>query len=46
MGQKNTEICDISGLPNQTKQYHKRIFEFSQTEEGTEFVLQLKALYS
>lgn len=44
-GQKNTEICDISGLKS-NEAISQRIFEFSQTEEGTEFVLQLKALYS
>lgn len=39
----NTVVCDISGLraPDAIAQ---KIFEFSQTEEGQDFVLQLRAL--
>lgn len=44
-GAKNTVICDISGLKSH-EAISQRIFEFSQTEEGTEFLVQLKALYS
>lgn len=42
-GNKNTVICDISGLKSNDA-IAQRLFEFSQTEEGEEFVVQLKAL--
>jgi hypothetical protein len=42
-GSKNTVICDISGLVS-PEAISQKIFEFSQTEEGTEFLVQLKAL--
>jgi hypothetical protein len=38
-------ICDISGLKSQSS-IHNKLVEFSQTEEGEEFVQQLKALYN
>lgn len=44
-GQKNTEICDISGLKTNDA-ISQRLFEFSQTEAGEEFKVQLIALYS
>lgn len=44
-GSKNTKICDISGLKS-ADAICQRIFEFSQSEEGSEFLIQLKALYS
>lgn len=40
-----TEICDISGLRSRDA-ILDRIFEFSQTEEGSDFLLQLKALFN
>lgn len=43
-GSGNTEICDISGLKS-TEAISQRVFEFSQTEAGQEFLIQLKALY-
>lgn len=39
-----TVICDISGLKSQ-EAIAERLLEFSQSEEGAEFVVQLKALY-
>lgn len=44
-GTKNTEICDISGLKS-SEAIEQRLFEYSQTKEGSEFPIQLKALYS
>lgn len=44
-GERNTEVCDISGLRS-SEAICDRIFEFSQTAEGEEFVIQLKAIYS
>lgn len=41
----NSPICDISGLKS-NEAIADRLFEFSQTEEGEEFVIQLKALYN
>ncbi len=41
----NSEICDISGLRN-PEAIAQRLFEFSQSEEGEEFSIQLKSLYS
>lgn len=38
-------ICDISGLKSQSS-IHNRLVEFSQSEDGEEFVQQLKALYN
>ena len=43
-GSGNTEICDISGLKS-PEAISQRVFEFSQTEEGQDFLIQLKALY-
>lgn len=43
-GTQNTVICDISGLRS-SEAIAQAIFEFSQTAEGEEFVIQLKALY-
>lgn len=43
-GKNNTVICDISGLRS-TEAISNRLFEFSQTEEGEEFVIMLKALF-
>jgi hypothetical protein len=42
-GSKGTVICDISGLKSQ-EAIAKKIFEYSQTDEGSEFLMQLKAL--
>lgn len=39
----NTVICDISGLKGQ-EAIAQALFEFSKTEAGEEFVLQLKAI--
>lgn len=44
-GSKNTKVCDISGLTSPDA-ICQRIFEYSQAEEGSEFLTQLKALYS
>jgi len=44
-GSSNTEICDISGLKSNAA-ISERLFEFSQSEEGEEFLIQLKALYN
>lgn len=43
-GSNNTEICDISGLKS-NEAIGQRLFEFSQTELGEEFLIQLKALF-
>jgi hypothetical protein len=40
-----TVICDISGLKSHAA-ISERLFEFSQEEDGEEFEIQLKALYS
>lgn len=40
----NGEICDISGLKSNDA-IAERLFDYSQTTEGDEFVIQLKALY-
>jgi hypothetical protein len=37
-------ICDISGLKS-SEVIAQRIYEFSQMEEGAEFLIQLKAIY-
>lgn len=42
-GSNNTVICDISGLKS-AEAISQRLFEFSQSEEGEEFVIQLKAI--
>lgn len=42
-GSKNTVICDISGLKSHDA-IAQKVYEFSQTEEGQEFLTQLKAL--
>lgn len=39
------EICDISGLRS-SEAICERILEYSQLEDGAEFAIQLKALYS
>lgn len=44
-GESGTEICDISGLKS-PEAIGERLFEFSQTEEGDEFLIQLKSLFS
>jgi len=44
-GNSNNPICDISGLTS-SEAISERLFEFSQTEEGAEFVIQLKAIYN
>lgn len=44
-GTKNIEICDISGLKS-NEAISQKLFEFSQSEQGAEFLIQLKALYS
>jgi hypothetical protein len=40
-GVNHAEVCDISGLVS-PEAISQRIFEFSQTEDGTEFLVQLK----
>lgn len=44
-GSNNSAICDISGLKS-SDAIAQRLFEFSQSEEGEEFVIQLKALFN
>lgn len=44
-GSSNTEICDISGLKS-LESIGERLFEFSQSEEGAEFLIQLKSIFS
>lgn len=44
-GKNNTEICDISGLKS-NEAISDRLFEFSQSEDGEEFLIQLKAFYN
>ncbi len=44
-GSKNTVICDISGLQS-FESISQKLFEFSQTEEGADFLIQLKAIYN
>lgn len=39
----NTVICDISGLKN-NEAISQALFDFSKTEDGEEFVIQLKAI--
>lgn len=43
--QNGKEICDISGLKSNDA-IGEKIFEFSQLEDGQEFTIQLKALFS
>ena len=43
--QNGKEICDISGLKSNDA-IGEKIFEFSQLEDGQEFVIQLRALFS
>jgi hypothetical protein len=43
-GTHNSVICDISGLRS-PEAIAQALFEFSQTQEGEEFAIQLKALY-
>jgi hypothetical protein len=40
----NNVICDISGLRS-NEAIGEKLFEFSQLEDGQEFVIQLKAIY-
>lgn len=42
-GKNDSVICDISGLVS-SDAISQKIFDFSQTEEGTEFVIQLKSI--
>lgn len=42
-GSSNTVICDISGLKSNDA-ISQRLFEYSQSEEGSEFAIQLKAV--
>ena len=44
-GTSNSVICDVSGLKSR-EAIADKLFEFSQTEEGEEFVIQLKAVYT
>lgn len=44
-GKNNAEICDISGLTSHDA-ISDRLLEYAQTEEGTEFGIQLKTLFS
>ena len=41
----NSEICDISGLRS-PEAIAAKLFEFSQLEDGQEFVIQLKSIYN
>lgn len=43
--QNAREICDISGLKS-NEAIGEKIFEFSQLEDGQEFVIQLRALFN
>lgn len=43
-GKGNTVICDISGLKTQDA-IAQRLLEFSETKEGKEFGIQLKAIF-
>lgn len=43
--QNGKEICDISGLKSNDA-IGEKVFEFSQLEDGQEFQIQLKALFS
>lgn len=42
-GKSNTEICDISGLKSM-EAISQAIFEFSKSEAGEEFIIQLRAI--
>lgn len=42
-GTNNSIICDVSGLKS-PEALSQRLFEFSQSEEGEEFIIQLKAI--
>lgn len=42
-GSSNTVICDISGLKT-NEAISQALFDFSKTEEGEEFVIQLRAI--
>lgn len=42
-GSSNSEICDISGLRS-PEAIAQRLYEFSQSEQGEEFVIQLRAV--
>lgn len=44
-GNSGTEICDISGLQLRDA-IAQKLFDFGQTEEGQDFVIQLKAIYN
>ena len=44
-GTNHSEICDISGLKGHDA-ISDRLYSFSQTEQGEEFLIQLKALYT
>lgn len=44
-GSSNTEICDISGLKS-LEAIGERLFEFSQSDEGAEFLIQLKSIFN
>jgi len=41
----NTEICDISGLKSR-EAISDKLLEYSQLEDGNEFVIQLRAIYN
>lgn len=43
--QSNAEICDISGLKSH-EAVSDKLFEYSQTDDGSEFQIQIKALYN
>lgn len=45
MGEKNVEICDISGLRS-PEAICQRIYEYASSSEGEEFCLLLKAAFS
>jgi len=42
-GSSNNVICDVSGLKT-NEALSQRLFEFSQSEDGEEFLIQLKAI--
>lgn len=44
-GTSNNEICDISGLKS-SEAISEKLFEFSQTEDGSDFLIQLKSIFN
>ena len=44
-GSSHSEICDISGLRS-PEAISQKLFEYSQSEEGADFLIQIKAIYN